>query len=113
MSKENVKAFMDKLATDKDLQAKVNDRARAVEAVIIPAAKEAGFEFTIEELKEYEADNSGKVSKEELGAVAGGHLPPRCIMQGMPNPFSCPLGIPNPHSQPCPLGMPNPFSERG
>ncbi len=82
MSKENVKAFMDKLATDKDLQAKVNDRAKAVEAVIIPVAKEAGFDFTVEDLKAYEKGIAdGTISKEELDAVAGGST---CIFAGTP-----------------------------
>lgn len=72
MSKENVKAFMEKLATDKGLQAKVNDQARAAEAIIVPVAKEAGFDFTAEEFKAYTTEASEKVSASELDSVAGG-----------------------------------------
>lgn len=80
MSKENVKAFMEKLATDKELQDKINDRARVAEAVIIPVAKEAGFDFTVEELRAYLAEMPEKVAEGELEDVAGGQDVIRCSM---------------------------------
>ena len=52
-------------------------REKAVDAIIIPLAKEAGLPFTLEELKEYEQDqmNNMTLSEDELDQVAGGKEP--------------------------------------
>ena len=92
MAKENVGKFYDKLAQDAALAEKLNAldkdfaekngassddaamREKAVEAVIIPLAKEVGLPFTLEELKEYEQEqmNNMTLSDDELDHVAGG-----------------------------------------
>ena len=92
MAKENVGKFYDKLAQDAALAEKLNAldkdfaekngasaddaamREKAVDAIIIPLAKEAGLPFTIEELKEYEQEqmNNMTLSEDELDQVAGG-----------------------------------------
>ena len=93
MAKENVGKFYEKLAQDAALAEKLNAldkdfaekngassddaamREKAVEAIIIPLAKEVGLPFTLEELKEYEQDQmkTMTLSEDELDQVAGGH----------------------------------------
>lgn len=82
---------MDKFEASSELQKKLqdaqeayegdlSDRADAIEATILPLAKEVGLPFTYAELQEYEKANgfnpdgtgSEEVSDEELGQVAGG-----------------------------------------
>ncbi len=94
MAKENVGKFYEKLAQDAALAEKLNaldkdfaekngtaaddaaTREKAVDAIIIPLAKEAGLPFTLEELKEYEQDQvkNMTLSEDELDQVAGGKL---------------------------------------
>ncbi len=90
MSKENVKRFYDAMAKDPALQQKSRaitqrhagqklDQAQLdviFQQELIPVARGAGYDFTLEELKAY-AKETGKigpreVSEEELAAVAGG-----------------------------------------
>ena len=92
MAKENVGKFYEKLAQDAALAEKLNAldkdfaeknegsaddaamREKAVEAIIIPLAKEVGLPFTLEELKEYEQEQLKEMnlSEDELEQVAGG-----------------------------------------
>ena len=87
MAIENVKAFYEALEKDADLQAKINaadaayngdadDQIAAAEAIIIPVAKAAGFDFTAEELMEYDNTASQaedfEFTEDELESVAGG-----------------------------------------
>ena len=92
MAKENVGKFYEKLAQDAALAEKLNAmdkdfaekngasaddaamREKAVEAIIIPLAKEVGLPFTLEELKEYEQEQMKEMnlSEDELDQVAGG-----------------------------------------
>ena len=94
MAKENVRKFYEKLAQDAALAEKLNAldkdfaekngtsvddaamREKAVEAIIIPLAKEVGLPFTLEELKEYEQEQMKNMtlSDDELDQVAGGGL---------------------------------------
>ena len=92
MAKANVGKFYEKLAQDAALAEKLNAldkdfaeknegsaddaamREKAVAAVVIPLAKEAGLSFTLEELKEYEQEQMKNMtlSEDELDQVAGG-----------------------------------------
>ena len=92
MAKENVGKFYEKLAQDAALAEKLNAldkdfaekngvstddaamREKAVDAIIIPLAKEVGLPFTIEELKEYEQEQLKEMnlSEDEPDQVAGG-----------------------------------------
>ena len=92
MAKENVGKFYEKLAQDAALAEKLNAldkdfaeknvtpsndaamREKAVDAIIIPLAKEVGLPFTLEELKEYEQEQlkNMTLSEDELDQVAGG-----------------------------------------
>ena len=92
MAKANVGKFYDKLAQDAALAEKLNEmdkdfaekngtsvddaamREKAVEAIIIPLAKEVGLPFTLEELKKYEQEQLKELnlSEDELEQVAGG-----------------------------------------
>ena len=96
MAKENVGKFYEKLAQDAALAEKLNAldkdfaekngassddaamREKAVEAIIIPLAKEVGLPFTLEELKEYEQEQMKEMnlSEGELDQVAGGRRRP-------------------------------------
>ncbi|WP_027407233.1 Nif11 family protein [Anaerovibrio sp. RM50] len=93
MAKENVGKFYEKLAQDAALAEKLNAldkdfaeknegsaddaamREKAVEAIVLPLAKEVGLPFTLEELKEYEQEQLKEMnlSEDELDQVAGGH----------------------------------------
>ena len=84
MSVEQVKAFLAKVKDDaalaqklKDAQAAyTGDKETAIAEVIVPVAKSAGFNFTVEDIKaDFKAtfDNiEGEASEDELNAVAGG-----------------------------------------
>ena len=92
MAKANAGKFYEKLAKDAALAEKLNEmdkdfaekngtsaddaamREKAVEAIIIPLAKEVGLPFTLEELKEYEQEQLKEMnlSEDELDQVAGG-----------------------------------------
>ena len=96
MAKENVGKFYEKFAQDAALAEKLNAldkdfaekngtaaddaamREKAVEAIVIPLAKEVGLPFTLEELKEYEQDQMKEMnlSEDELDQVAGGRSNP-------------------------------------
>jgi len=94
MSKENAKLFYEELAKNEALQGKFEVIGKKYEGQtsdetqmdliyqneILPIAKESGFEFTLAELKEYKQavtqPQSGRLSDEELDAVAGGNFLP-------------------------------------
>jgi hypothetical protein len=91
MSKENVKLFYEALARDKALQEKFKAISKKYEGQkpddaqtdliyrkeLLPLGREAGFNFTLAELKGYVAEAKAPVirelSEEELTAVAGGN----------------------------------------
>ena len=82
MAQETAKKFMDQLAGDKALQEKLaaalnafagnkSDEKAVFETVLAPIAKEAGFDFSYEDM--LAASNaSGELSDDELDQVAGG-----------------------------------------
>ena len=85
MAKENVKAFFEALSKDEAIQQALKakelaytgskeDREAVVKEVLIPVAEEAGYAFTLEELKEFEKGMclEGELSENELEAIAGG-----------------------------------------
>ena len=85
MAKENVKKFYEKLESSKELQEKLvkaqesytgdkEDTSAVLEEVLLPIAKEAGYDFTAEELKaaERELAQEKGISEEELENVSGG-----------------------------------------
>lgn len=87
MAKENVKKFYEEISENRELREKLqkaqqdytgdkDDRGAVLEAVLFPIAKEAGYEFTAEELKEAEKELLAEkgISEEELENVSGGIL---------------------------------------
>ena len=66
MSIESAKAFIEKMKTDEDFNQKVKGCKDAEERMAF--VKEAGFDFTSEELKEV----SENLSDDDLDGVAGG-----------------------------------------
>jgi len=84
MAIEKVKAFYKELEANEELQKKIaaadaayngdtGDKKAAVEAIVLPIAKEAGFDFTAEELLSFNYNvEEGELFEEELQAVAGG-----------------------------------------
>ena len=98
MSKENVRLFYSTLAEDKALQEKFNeinarladeykgerpDEKRVNEILrhdFLPVAREAGFEFSLDELKAYSAEGkaTGELADEELAGAVGGEN--RCML---------------------------------
>jgi predicted ribosomally synthesized peptide with nif11-like leader len=98
MSKENVKLFYEALARDKALQVKFAGLGKKYEGKkpdeaqtdliyrneLVPMAKEAGYAFTLAELKEYAAaarkPAMREITEEELAGVAGGNC--ACVVGG-------------------------------
>jgi len=101
VSVENIKRFYDALAKDEALRNMFKEIAKKYEGQkpddeqadsicekeLIPFAKSAGYDFTLEELKEYSRDAAKpatrQLSEEELAAVAGGTCV--CVVSGYGN----------------------------
>ena len=66
MSEEQLKAFLEKVKADTDLQEKL--KAAADTDVVIAIAKEAGFSISADDLENAQSE----ISEEELEGVAGG-----------------------------------------
>ena len=69
MSEEQLKAFLEKVKSDTELQDKLKAAASAEATVEI--AKEAGFAITSEDIQSMQSA-TGEVSDEELEGAAGG-----------------------------------------
>ena len=85
MAKENVKKFLEELSTNKELQEKFLAAQKGYEAegkseeeifedIVLPIAKEVGYEFTVSEyhIVQREAMAEKGISEEELENVSGG-----------------------------------------
>ena len=85
MAKENVKKFLEELTTNKELQEKFivaqkhyevegKSEEEVFEDIVLPIAKEAGYEFTINEYRGAQRDAiaESSISEEELENVSGG-----------------------------------------
>ena len=79
MSEEQLKAFLEKVKGDKELQEKLKVAADADAVVAI--AKEAGFSISIEDLTKAQPE----VSDEELENTAGGTCWWTCVFSGHGN----------------------------
>ncbi|GEM_PF-1316479 len=102
MSKESVRKFYEMVSKDADLQRTFREKGESlsekygVGAIgdehleelflkeVLPVAREAGFEFSFQELQEYAAESKtkGEIMDEELAAVAGGGDLCVCVMAG-------------------------------
>ena len=72
MTVEQAKLFLDALKTDAALQQKVRDaNAAYVAQALLPVAKEAGYDFTAEELQSLQ-NPDGELNDADLERVAGG-----------------------------------------
>lgn len=71
MSKEAARAFLEKLKTDQDFAAKIEECQDSKERMDL--AKSSGFTFTPEEMKQVQEE----LSDEELAQLAGGRLASR------------------------------------
>ena len=69
MSEEQLKAFLEKVKSNTELQEKLNGAADA--DAVAEIAKEAGFAITAEDIQSMQSQ-SGEVSDEELEGAAGG-----------------------------------------
>ena len=84
MSVEQVKAFFAKVKEDSTLAKKLkdaqaaykgdtSDKVAAFAEIVIPVAKSAGFNFTVDDFKAtFDNNGEGEASGDELDAVAGG-----------------------------------------
>ena len=85
MAKENVKKFYDEISKNKELQEKFiavqkgyetegKSEEEIFEDILLPIAKEAGYEFTMSEYQEVQRDAMAEegISEEELENVSGG-----------------------------------------
>ncbi|RPJ85495.1 MAG: Nif11-like leader peptide family natural product precursor [Acidobacteria bacterium] len=89
MSQENLRKFYEAVINDESLKARLlvigsshgdqtpsqAEQDEIWENEILPLAESEGFEFTLKEVKEFQASNrptAGKLTDEELEAVAGG-----------------------------------------
>ena len=74
MSEEQLKAFIEKVQGDDNLQAKL--KAAADADAVLAIAKDAGFSISADDLKNAQSE----VSEEELEGVAGGDDCLPCFM---------------------------------
>ena len=89
MSIEAVKNFYEKIASDEEFQNKLNElqdkatkglelplaqdkKEEMVKDVIIPFAKEQGFDFSIEDIKEFEKSIVEQLDEEQLKNISAG-----------------------------------------
>ena len=92
MAKENVKRFLEEVSANKELQEKIaaiqkgyepagKSEEEVFEDIVLPIAKEAGYEFTMSEYKDaqHDAIKGMAISEEELENVSGGAF---CILVG-------------------------------
>ena len=70
MSEEQLKAFLEKVKSDTELQEKL--KAAASPEAAIEIAKEAGFLITTEELQSFAQSTTVELSEKDLENVAGG-----------------------------------------
>ena len=103
MPAENVKAFFEALSKDGVLQKALREKELAytgakenreavVAEVLIPVANEAGYDFTLEDLKAFEKSMQveGELAEDELEAVAGGGMNwGVCVFWGLGGGSSC------------------------
>ena len=71
MSEEQLKAFLEKVKSDTELQGKL--KAAADIGAVLSIAKEAGFAIASEDIQSMQPQ-SGEVSDEELEGAAGGFI---------------------------------------
>ena len=84
MAQEKAKKFIEILNKDEELQKKVKaateaytgdktDEKAVFDAVLAPVAKEAGYDFSFEDMIELaKSSGEGEISDDEAAAVAGG-----------------------------------------
>jgi len=102
MSKENVRQFYEALSEDADLQRTFREKRESLSGKygdsplgddhqeelflkeVLPIAREAGYDFSFQDLKEYavESKKTGELMDEELAAVAGGGDLCVCVLGG-------------------------------
>ena len=78
MSEEQLKAFLEKVKGDTNLQEKL--KAAANSDAVLAIAKEAGFSISADDLKSAQSE----ISDEELEGVAGGGAATRLIDPWIP-----------------------------
>ena len=96
MAKENIKAFFEAQSQDEAIQKALKEKELAytgakenreavVKEVLLPVAEEAGYAFTLDELKEFEkeAQAERELDEAELESVAGGATWGVCIFVGV------------------------------
>ena len=71
MSEEQLKAFLEKVKADTELQEKLNGAADA--DALVEIAKEAGFSITAEDIQSMQS-STVELSDEELEGAAGGKI---------------------------------------
>ena len=84
MSEEQLKAFLEKVKADTNLQEKL--KAAASDEAAIEIAKAAGFAITSEDIQSMQSE-SVELSDQELEGAAGGtgrRIAPTSIMDGCP-----------------------------
>ena len=75
MSEEQLKAFLEKVKSDTELQEKL--KAAASPEAAIEIAKAAGFAITVEDIQSMQS-STVELSDEELEGAAGGMKAPAC-----------------------------------
>ena len=79
MSQEQANAFLDRLNDDEVLAEQADD---AFVRALMSVASRAGYEISEDELREALDADAGRVSDEELGAIAGGVGSPPTVASG-------------------------------
>lgn len=77
---KTLKDFMERMQTDEEFAKTINEAVQArrqagasnAYEALIPAAAEAGYEITEDELRKLQKSQAEELSEEEMGKVAGG-----------------------------------------
>jgi predicted ribosomally synthesized peptide with nif11-like leader len=74
MSKADIERFNNDVKTNKELQEEVKAKATSIRS-LVEVAKAKGYDFSVEEVKEYARAQGKELSDEQLDAVTGGRIP--------------------------------------
>ncbi len=93
MSKESVKDFLEEVSKNEDLQKQLKaategakvDCEKMIQSqaeILVKIAKNAGYDFTVEDVLAAGKVENGRLDENELDAVAGGEYNGICILAG-------------------------------
>ncbi len=74
MSKAEIERFNTDVKADSKLQEEVKAKATSIRS-LVEVAKAKGYDFSVDEVKEYARSQNKELSDDQLDAVTGGRIP--------------------------------------